>query len=575
MVVLLSKTVHIIDVKSGNLKSLQNAIEHLGYKAIFIEDGNNPELLKAEKLILPGVGNYDYFVEKLFQKNFEKPLKDYINSKKPIFGICVGLQALFNTSEESFNSKKGLGLIDINVSKFKDATKSVPQIGWNKLRLLFSLNASLPSSYDSAEVELYGLNPNYHYYFVHSYAAIINDQIKQNLLNEGWNLGITTYGDQQFISAINKDNLFATQFHPEKSGKAGLKMIKHFLSGKKYTSIPRSNFNSNNKNLKNFNGLTCRIIACLDVRSNDQGDLVVTKGDQYDVREKDDNGNNVRNLGKPVALAEKYYKQGADEITFLNITSFRNSPLRDQPMLNVLREASKTCFVPLTIGGGIRDYKEPNGTIISSLKVAELYFLNGADKVSIGSDAVTVAENYFKNGSQGSGNSPIELISKQFGVQAVVISVDPKKRYVNSPDATLNKVIKTKFPGPNGENYCWYQCTTKGGREYSNIGAYELTTACEALGAGEILLNCIDKDGSNSGFDLELVDHIKKSVSIPVISSSGAGNPQHFREVFEETSVDAALGAGIFHREEYTVGQVKEYLLEHGFEVRFDNGIEI
>jgi glutamine amidotransferase/cyclase len=130
--------------------------------------------------------------------------------------------------------------------------------------------------------------------------------------------------------------------------------------------------------------LAKRVIACLDVRSNDAGDLVVTKGDQYDVREAGE----VRNLGKPVDLARRYYREGADEITFLNITAFRDFPLRDQPMLEVLRRTSEHVFVPLTIGGGIRAFTDAEGHAYSALDVADEYFRSGADKISIGSDAV-------------------------------------------------------------------------------------------------------------------------------------------------------------------------------------------
>lgn len=139
--------------------------------------------------------------------------------------------------------------------------------------------------------------------------------------------------------------------------------------------------------------LVKRIVVALDVRTNDQGDLVVTKGDQYDVREKSDaNGGgeesgqkkgNVRNLGKPVALASRYYNEGADEIAFLNITSFRQGVLEDMPMLQVLEESSKSIFVPLTVGGGIRSYTDPaSGQTWSALEVASRYFRAGADKVS-------------------------------------------------------------------------------------------------------------------------------------------------------------------------------------------------
>ncbi|KNC24534.1 hypothetical protein FF38_03395, partial [Lucilia cuprina] len=440
---------------------------------------------------------------------------------------------LFSGSVESPTSK-GMDIIHCEVSKFNDETKSVPHIGWNSCYLPNRSN------------ELFSINPQKKYYFVHSYAKIDTTGL------EGWEMALCKYGDQEFVAALARDNLFFTQFHPEKSGKAGLDVLDAFLKGNK-------NGNSIPEDLKTpKSGLTKRLIACLDVRSNDKGDIVVTKGDQYDVREKESN-KDVRNLGKPVEVSEKYYLQGADEVTFLNITSFRDSPLIDQPMVQVLRLASESVFVPVTIGGGIKDTKDPStGRIVPALEVAHLYFRSGADKVSIGSDAVDSALQFYANNQQKSGQTPIETISKAYGAQAVIVSIDPKKQYINSPSDTKHKAIKTKVPGPNGESYVWYQCTAKGGREMCDLGAFELAQAVEKLGAGEILLNSIDKDGSNSGFDDELISLIKSAVKIPVIASSGAGCPQHFVDVFENTTVDAALGAGMFHRGEYTVGQVKD-----------------
>jgi glutamine amidotransferase/cyclase len=132
-----------------------------------------------------------------------------------------------------------------------------------------------------------------------------------------------------------------------------------------------------------------------------------------------------------------------------------------------------------------------------------------------------------------------------------------------------------KLPQPLGNNQlslsrsknCWYQCTIKGGREGRDLDAVTLARTCEELGAGEILLNCIDKDGTNSGFDLELINAVKGAVTIPVIASSGAGNAAHFYEVFTETEAEAALAAGIFHRNEVPIGEVKEYL-EDKVEIR-------
>ncbi|CCD25532.1 imidazoleglycerol-phosphate synthase NDAI_0F02140 [Naumovozyma dairenensis CBS 421] len=551
--------VHVIDVESGNLQSLINSIEYLGYKVQLIKTAQDPELNKAERLILPGVGNYGHFVDNLFSRGFEQPLKQYIASGKPIMGICVGLQAMFAGSIESPQSS-GLNYIsDMKLSRFDDSEKPVPEIGWN-------------SCMENENGFFYGLDPFKRYYFVHSYAALLNERIETHLTkDEGWKLAKARYGSEEFIAAMWRDNIFATQFHPEKSGKAGLAVIDNFLK-QRHPKLP--DYTEDEKELlgndySNY-GLTRRIIACLDVRSNDQGDLVVTKGDQYDVREKDSN-NDVRNLGKPVQLAEKYYLQGADEITFLNITSFRDCPLKDTPMLQVLKNAAKTIFVPLTVGGGIKDIVDTDGTMIPALEVASLYFRSGADKVSIGTDAVFAAEKFYELGGRGDGTSPIETISKAYGAQAVVISVDPKRVYVDSPNDTKNKTFKTELPDSNGRTWCWYQCTIKGGRETRDLGVWELTRACAALGAGEILLNCIDKDGSNSGYDLELIKHAKEAVKIPVIASSGAGLPQHFEEAFTSTGADACLGAGMFHREEYTVNDVKEYLLRHGLKVRMDN----
>ncbi|KAK0755157.1 hypothetical protein B0T18DRAFT_400773 [Schizothecium vesticola] len=543
-------TVHLLDYVAGNVRSLVNAIEKVGYQVEWIRSPE--EVVKADKLILPGVGHFGHCLSQLASAGYLPALRAHIDAGKPFMGICVGLQAVFSSSAEDPDCS-GLQLLPGVLERFDDSTKAVPHIGWN--------NASCPTN-----PAIYDLRPDSKYYYVHSYKYPYKPG---ELESHGWAVATATYGGETFVGALAKGNILATQFHPEKSGVAGLRVLRAFCNGSGAralaSNLPRAA--DAPASLDASEGLTRRVIACLDVRTNDQGDLVVTKGDQYDVREKSDS-RSVRNLGKPVDMARRYYEQGADEVTFLNITSFRDCPVADLPMLEILKRTSETVFVPLTIGGGIRDTVDVDGTKVSALEIATMYFKSGADKVSIGSDAVIAAEEYHGGGKTLFGNTAIEQISKAYGNQAVVVSVDPKRVYVPKQDATRHATVKTKTPGPKGEEYCWYACTIKGGRETRDLDVVELTQAVEAMGAGEILLNCIDKDGTNSGFDLELITQVKQAVRIPVIASSGAGNPGHFQEVFEETTTDAALGAGMFHRSEYTVQQVKDFLADKGLVVR-------
>ncbi len=513
----------LLDYGAGNVRSVMNAITHLGEKINIVTTPH--DILRAEKLVFPGVGSFGSMMRILHQKNYVTALKEYLRADRPFLGICLGLHALFDQSEES-PGLHGLGIIPGNVHRF-DVSLAVPHMGWNGIKT------------NKTSRLFRGLQGNEKYYFVHSYHVVPEDDAVV--------LTTTDYGGTAFVSSIETGNTIATQFHPEKSGKIGLHILKNFLETGLQKTIP--------KHLSQKTRLAKRIIACLDVRSNDQGDLVVTKGDQYDVREH----GNVRNLGKPVELAETYYQEGADEITFLNITGFRDFPLEDMPMMEVLKQTSENVFVPLTIGGGIRDYADKNGKKYTALQVANEYFRSGADKISIGSDAVLSAEAYLRTG-QKTGKSSIEEIAKVYGNQAVVVSIDPKRVYIKSPKDVGHHVIQTETSGPHGEHYCWYQCTINGGREGRDLDAVTLAKICEILGAGEILLNCIDRDGTNAGFDIELINAVKGAVTIPVIASSGAGSAEHFFEVFQQTRAESALAAGIFHRKETPISNIKAHL---------------
>ena len=512
----------LLDYGAGNVRSVINAILRLGET---VRIAKNPEEIRsAEKLVFPGVGSFGSMMQILKDRQFVEPLLAYLTADRPFFGICLGMQALFAGSDES-PGEGGLCLFPGRVKRF-EVDLAVPHIGWN------GIHVKQPTQIFD------GLAGDEKFYFVHSYHVVTDDPTVV--------LTTTDYG-YAFVSAVQRGNIIGTQFHPEKSSTSGLRLLENFIRGDRPLSVPAKSAATTR--------LAKRIIACLDVRANDQGDLVVTKGDQYDVRE----GGNVRNLGKPVDLAGRYYEEGADEITFLNITGFRDFPLEDMPMIQVLKETSKRVFVPLTIGGGIRDFTDKNGRHYAALEVAAEYFRSGADKVSIGSDAVYIVEEYLKTGKM-TGDSTIEQISFVYGNQAVVISIDPRRVYVDSPEEIPHPTIETATPGPDGQRYCWFQCTVKGGREGRDVDAVTLARTCEKLGAGEILLNCIDRDGTNSGFDIELINAVKQAVTIPVIASSGAGCAAHFADVFEQTDAESALAAGIFHRREVPISEVKAYL---------------
>jgi len=247
--------------------------------------------------------------------------------------------------------------------------------------------------------------------------------------------------------------------------------------------------------------LAKRIIPCLDVN-----DGRVVKGVNFV---------NLRDAGDPVELATFYSQQGADEIVFLDITATYENR---QTIADVVRRTAQQVFVPLTVGGGIRtsdDFKE--------------LLRAGADKISVNSAAV-------------SNKQLIAEAAQKFGSQCVVVAIDARAC------TDLEKC-------PSG-----YEVYVAGGRKPTGLDAVAWAKEVYELGAGEILLTSMDKDGTKSGFELNLTDMVAQSVGIPVIASGGCGNLEHFAEVFEKTGADAALAASLFHYGELTVPQVKEYL---------------
>lgn len=279
--------------------------------------------------------------------------------------------------------------------------------------------------------------------------------------------------------------------------------------------------------------LAKRIIPCLDVK-----DGRVVKGVNFQ---------NLIDAGDPVENAKFYDEQGADELVFLDITA---SHEKRKTILDVVARTADDVFMPLTVGGGIKKLDD-----IRDLLNA------GCDKVSINTTAVI--DPYF-----------IKAAAERFGSQCIVVAVDAKRV---RPDMTY----EPEEPWFNDEflkdvkldlSYSHFSSTwamsTHGGRKMRLIDAIKWAKKMEELGAGEILLTSMDKDGTKDGYDIELTRKISETVTIPVVASGGVGTLEHLREGLVEGKADAALAASIFHYREYSVRETKEYLWSKGVPVR-------
>ena len=264
--------------------------------------------------------------------------------------------------------------------------------------------------------------------------------------------------------------------------------------------------------------LTKRIIPCLDVKNGR-----VVKGLHFE---------SIKDAGDPVKLAEKYSNEGADELVFLDITA---SDERRETIKELVRKVASVIDIPFTVGGGV-----------TSMEDARNILLNGADKVGINTGAIKNPE-------------VITELMQVFGRQCVVVAIDAKRNY----DIESSKNIFSE----DGKKF-WYEVFTFGGKNGTGKDAIDWAKEAEKLGAGEILLTSIDKDGTKDGYDILLTKTIVDSVSIPVIASGGCGSPEHMVNVFKESNVDAALAASIFHYSTHGVHGVKSFLRENQIPVR-------
>lgn len=255
--------------------------------------------------------------------------------------------------------------------------------------------------------------------------------------------------------------------------------------------------------------LAKRVIPCLDVHG-----AQVTRGVQFGKAEAGE----LRNVGDPVELALRYNAQGADEMVFYDITASAHGRAT---MIEVIERVAAQCFMPLTIGGGIRSVEDMH-TLLKA----------GADKTSINSSAIAHPE-------------LIQQGAEKFGSQCIVVSIDAKKV---APDR--------------------WEVFSHGGRKSTGMDAVGWAVRAVGLGAGEIVLNSIDADGTKAGYDLDITRRVSQAVGVPVVASGGAGTLDHLVEVLIQGEADAVLAASIFHFGTHTVNDVKRYLAQHNIAVR-------
>lgn len=274
--------------------------------------------------------------------------------------------------------------------------------------------------------------------------------------------------------------------------------------------------------------LAKRIIPCLDV---DRGRVV--KGIRFV---------DLVDAGDPVEQARRYDREGADELVFLDITASSDSR---EIVYEMVRRVADSVFIPFTVGGGIRSVEDMRAMLAS-----------GADKVSINTAAI---------------NNPavIAECARAFGSQAVVVAIDARRKKGGTGTSVSDQVETLALSSrPDVSSHQKWEVYARGGRTAAGLDALEWARRAEQLGAGEILLTSMDRDGTRDGYDIELTRAMSEAVTIPVVASGGAGSLEHLYEALNEGKASAVLAASIFHFGEFTIGQAKEYLRSRGLPMR-------
>lgn len=454
-------SVLLIETGLANTASVAAAFGRLGAT---VQRSTEPEAVReAPFVVLPGVGSFAAGMAALEAAGLVEVLRDRVRAGRPTLGICLGMQLLCEGSEEA-PDVAGLGVVPGRLRRFPDTVR-VPQLGWNAVeadattRLLCGGAAYYANSYRLSEAP------------------------------PDWAIGWSDHGGR-FVAALEQGRVLGCQLHPELSGAFGLSLLRRWLLDERAPLSPPVPVGP-------------RVIPCLDVR-----DGRVVKGVRF---------RGLRDAGDPVAQAQAYAEQGADELVMLDVSATPEGRATAAETCAAIRSVLP---LPLTVGGGVRTVSD-----------AARLLAAGADKVAVNSAAVT-------------DPGLLARLSDRFGRQCVVVAIDAARR-------------------PGG-----WEVVTRSGQHRTGLDVVSWVAEAAGRGAGEVLLTSFDRDGTGEGYDLELLQAVRAAVSVPIVASGGGRTPGHLAEAVK-AGADAVLAASIFHDRQTTVSELKRALRdEQGMEVR-------
>jgi cyclase len=521
-------TITILNTGIANTASVAAAFTRLGAQVDLTDDADRARA--ATHLVLPGVGAFGPGIDTLRARNLDTVLTNRIADDRPTLCVCLGLQLLCATSDETPGAR-GLGVIDAHVAAFPDTVRT-PQFGWNSVD--FDDPDRSPRTKEArAQARARFLTPG-HAYFANSY--------RLTAIPEGWS-GLIAHHAGPFVAALERGNTLACQFHPELSGPWGLDLLERWMTAEsgavvrpegRTTNSPASTTPPSTRRAKAGTaeitvtpGITNRVIPCLDIR-----DGRVVKGVKFQ---------NLRDAGDPVEQSTAYESQTADEIVILDVSA---TPEGRSTAVETVAAVRANLSIPLTVGGGVK-------------KLADALALldAGADKVGINSAAV---EN----------PAIIRELADRVGTQCVVLAIDAARR-LESPVARGTGVSPVSSPF----SFSPWEVVTRSGTHRTGLDAVEWARTGAQNGAGEILLTSYDRDGTHEGYDLDLIRAIAAVVNVPIIASGGASNARHMADAIE-AGADAVLAASIFHDGHTTVRDIKDDLAVAGVRVRRDGALQ-